>query len=509
MKFKVLVVIVMLSCTACTTLAETNTPTLAPQFATPTPGIQMDTPPPTAPRIPTDTFTFTATPTWIPAKLTPKTSSLSSEGPWVVYQNRSDGLIVINADGTGRTKFAELEGSYLRLVAASPTDPLISVVQLSGQLVILRLPGGEIETVIPLFSYFNDHPAPEAESDPTHWVFGGEPVWSPDGRYLAFIGVIDGPTTDVYVYDTQLGTVNQLTSGPNQAAYLAWSPDSRWIVHTEERTEFGAGFKLEAVWAAAVDGSQVKWLHSADTLYNILGWIGPATYMAYERHMGGTKNLKMVDVAQGTAFNFFTFEGGVALDFTLDPGSGMVAFYPNKYDENIPEFPESGVYFVSPSINTPKLIVPGSMLDESLCDPGVCWDADSGIFLTGFHCGNYLDVKRIAFNAQETISCVTPVVRETSPDGQWILWTEKGSLVVADSDGSPVAHLDQSATGYVSWELTSKNVYWRADGEGFFLAYQRELRYISLPDLNVFFVDEFSYNYSDLVDDDLIWVGNW
>jgi Tol biopolymer transport system component len=54
-------------------------------------------------------------------------------------------------------------------------------------------------------------------------------AWSPDGRHLAFTGALDGPSADVYLYDTTTDRVRRLTS--DKAHELIWLPDSSGLVY--------------------------------------------------------------------------------------------------------------------------------------------------------------------------------------------------------------------------------------------------------------------------------------
>jgi hypothetical protein len=53
--------------------------------------------------------------------------------------------------------------------------------------------------------------------------------WSPDGRYLAFSAMIDGNSSDVYLYDTDTGTIQRKDDDELNVRYIGWSPDGRWI----------------------------------------------------------------------------------------------------------------------------------------------------------------------------------------------------------------------------------------------------------------------------------------
>jgi hypothetical protein len=54
--------------------------------------------------------------------------------------------------------------------------------------------------------------------------------WSPNSRWLAFSAQIDGPSTDVYLLDTETLEIKRMTDGEEQVLCLSWSPDNRWIV---------------------------------------------------------------------------------------------------------------------------------------------------------------------------------------------------------------------------------------------------------------------------------------
>ena len=72
-------------------------------------------------------------------------------------------------------------------------------------------------------------------------------AWQPgDGRLLAFTGAINGPTSDLYLYDTQSGEFTQLTDGPSQAIAPSWSPDGQ--VHSPLRSQLGASLWWSHRW---------------------------------------------------------------------------------------------------------------------------------------------------------------------------------------------------------------------------------------------------------------------
>ncbi len=55
----------------------------------------------------------------------------------------------------------------------------------------------------------------------------GDPRWSPDGKYLAFLSDRDGDETQVYLIDRRGGEAWQLTEYKASVSELAWSPDGK------------------------------------------------------------------------------------------------------------------------------------------------------------------------------------------------------------------------------------------------------------------------------------------
>lgn len=85
-----------------------------------------------------------------------------------------------------------------------------------------------------------------------------DPVWSPDGRRLAYASRQDG-NWEIYIYDLFSGSTTRMTYDLSFQAAPRWSPDGEWLVY-----ESYQGNNLD-VHVMRVDGSQVERLteHSA------------------------------------------------------------------------------------------------------------------------------------------------------------------------------------------------------------------------------------------------------
>lgn len=136
------------------------------------------------------------------------------------------------------------------------------------------------------------------------------PAWSPNGRYLAFSAAIDGPTADLYVYDTVSDQIRRLTDGLDMATQPEWSPDGKWIVH-RGITGWGGGCYESGVWAAAVDGSEVKWLNRGEC-FEITRWVGPETFETSVQGVNGGYYgpERRIDISAGTSIILAPYELG-------------------------------------------------------------------------------------------------------------------------------------------------------------------------------------------------------
>lgn len=257
---------------------------------------------------------------------------------------------------------------------------------------------------IDVFGYYDELPAPEPDN-----VRVINPhidlAWSPEGRYLAFVGAIDGPSSDLYLFDTLTLTVKRLSSGPNQAISPFWSLDGKWIVHNELVSAIGG--QIKAVWAAKADGSELIWLYDPHGIPVLVGFITPTTYYVFDKTMGGNFFLRLIDLDQGSVVNIYDFSaaGGDVLAYAFDPESGAIVFYPTVavVPENQEYIDNPGFYLAAPWELTPKLIVPSHWGHKAK----LFWDKDQGLFVTSEPCPEQAD-KVQAFTIEGDVSCVEP-----------------------------------------------------------------------------------------------------
>ncbi len=298
--------------------SPTASPT-APPSATASPPRTLSLPP-------SPTVATPAPATEAPAPSAIPSGPLSTDGPWLVFVDGSGlpfggaQLWAVNPDGSGLTLLSDqLIGMNDPLAQAVPLGrPYVAYVTGRGYsdltLNIVTLPSGDMLASIPLTSPETEptdedilNRSPRAEAlEAVH--LSDSLAWSPDGLKLAFAGVIDGPSSDVYVYSLEDGSITRLTDGPSQVAHLSWSPDGQYIFHVGVETfGVGAGYGLAGVWVVRADGGGVRSLYEPpeDGDEWSIGWYDDETVVVASANPGGPYNLRSVNVRTGAVEPLF------------------------------------------------------------------------------------------------------------------------------------------------------------------------------------------------------------
>ena len=126
----------------------------------------------------------------------------------------------------------------------------------------------------------------------------GHPVWSPDGRRIAFLRWRDGPAWNIYVMNADGSGQRKLTQTPRRQGEPAWSPDGEKIAFSAPAGHLGAA----DVFVMNADGSGLQNVtHTATTSFD-LAWSPDGRQIAYiEVHLPGPRAPLYVVNADGTS----------------------------------------------------------------------------------------------------------------------------------------------------------------------------------------------------------------
>ena len=222
--------------------------------------------------------------------------ALNANGPYVVFKGKG-GIWITNPDGSFPTRISEYEIRSDLHSAISPAGDRMALVIRSDQgydLVIVKIPGGETETIASLIDITRDEELRDLTSPKAFATYAirdyDSVAWQPsNGRLLAFIGATNGPTADLYLYDNQTKETTQLTDGPSQAILPTWSPDGQYILHYGVRWvppfggAIGGANQFDGVWVVKVSDKKVITLPKPKgNFHNFVGWLDDSHYLTYD-----------------------------------------------------------------------------------------------------------------------------------------------------------------------------------------------------------------------------------
>ncbi len=422
---------------------------------------------------------------------------LEARGPWLVYYSPDEfGLVARNEDGTGKTVLWSGSMDYGSLNASpsggrvafrpnneprhepggwAPPDHALVSYSLDGpdqpHLLVLRIPSGKIEARLELLGEDARRAWADRSEDPEQdWAWISikttiaSPVWSPNGRYLAFPAAIEGSNTDLYVYDTETRATRRLTTGESHVYRPSWSPDSEWILH-QAVSDAGRGHDAHEgpFWVARPDGSEVRLVQATATApQRVLGWTSGSTFLLSSSYFDrGLLDLREVNIENGG--QRIIHPGYLPqLALSLDQRTMLLGYHPDypPREELLPE--PSGIYlrsFYNPDL-TPLLSLTGEGLDRL---QRISWDDAIQRFVVqfsdrvlAFDSKGHLHADRSVPEAWHTDSWGSWQYAP-SPDGQWIaiLGGSTGLLLCTPEFDCQVSINKGLSSRYAKWALWS------------------------------------------------------
>lgn len=143
-----------------------------------------------------------------------------------------------------------------------------------------------------------------------NWADDVAPVWSPDGRHIAFISFRDTlmgkwglGNGALYVMDYDLatgqggGNARRLTDDGGSEGWPTWSPDGKWIAFQSDR---GGNWDI---WAIKLDGTGLTQLTTFSRADRYAAWSPNGKKLAFTSKRSGSEDIWVIDVQnvlQGT-----------------------------------------------------------------------------------------------------------------------------------------------------------------------------------------------------------------
>jgi len=117
----------------------------------------------------------------------------------------------------------------------------------------------------------------------------GSPVWSPDGRQIAFSAERNG-SVQIYRKDAAgAGQEERLTDGPNRKKTLDWSRDGRYLLYQEQHPQSRAD-----LWVLPLEGDRKPVLFLGTSFAEDAGRFSPdRKWIAYNSNQTGGYNVQV------------------------------------------------------------------------------------------------------------------------------------------------------------------------------------------------------------------------
>ncbi len=221
------------------------------------------------------------------------------------------GLWAANPDGSSLAQLTTIDyWEYDLQKAIQPGGNLVAFLSPAEydfhdmSLNLLSLPDGNITQITALTS-----PLTEAYADSLPGEAGMEALravrdqhnlaWSPDGSRLAFVGLMDGPTAEIYVYEVATGEIRRVSQDEAQNYWPSWSPDGNILLYFgAEAFGTGAGFNTTGVWMARGPEMDVTWITVPEKgSEELVGWMDATTaVLSTWTPAFGSEQLRLYDV---------------------------------------------------------------------------------------------------------------------------------------------------------------------------------------------------------------------
>jgi len=329
------------------------------------------------------------------------------------------------------------------------------------------------------FSYMGDIWAVSTEGGKAvrltdHMAYDREPIWSPDGKWLAFTSNRKG-NNDVYLMTAEGGVPKQLTFHSGNDVATDFTPDGKWIVFTSNRSSSSSIFKV------SVDGGNAhpildtywSWPYRARISPDgstALFSLGMENNSWWRRGYSGSNTAKIWTKAltKNTALLVFGDESNCFWP-AWSPDGKLIYFVSDR------EFNSKNIWSIAPDGSGLKAITNSheedvKWLTVARSIPLASYEREFGIWVTDLSTGSS---RRVPIEAPaETKESRFFFVDDTqvsefrlSPDGKKIAAVVRGDIFVLSTEGGYARNITETPwrEKHIDWDKESKTIVYVSD----------------------------------------------
>jgi hypothetical protein len=473
-------------------------------------------PPPTITLVPSRTPppTRTATPTTTPSP------PLQTDGPYLLFTYDNKNFTIMDADGSGRQQFQlpndgyifgarqksfqnaiSPDGKWLAYFTGSshkePYDLALHLFNLTDQTTIFIanvISPGFPENLAPV-RVANSEELENCTDDLCrgsisylNFLGGIESIdWSPDSQSLAFPAQIDGPSSDVYIFNIEDKSIRRLVDDLENVWFIDWSPNGKKILFQNSL----ATLDYSPIYIYVADPN-IKSVQSPNAIYGGSfwqgkGWINDNSYLIWHGGEGAPPHdLRYINVESQQIKKIWPYIAeSLVIDFQSE--ALFVSTIPGGYINNEPE---EGTYFIATDGSYTKITDDIFTLYEGFKESQVFGRRDDQIYSV------LTDGAAILLGSSEWTDRRNPVV---STDQNWILILETQSRIALYSTNS-YAQVNVWDIGEYITQIS-----WRPDSLGVFLLTEEYIYYLPIPNGRPIRLQDCSPN-DGCMNRDLIWL---
>jgi dipeptidyl aminopeptidase/acylaminoacyl peptidase len=296
-------------------------------------------------------------------------------------------------------------------------------------------------------------------------------AWSPDSKYLAYIGPAGGGF-DIWMIGGTGGEARRVTSTLRFKKHPRWSADGKWIAFITVQDNGNSDLR-----AVSVDGQTIRTLTESLAQEEEFAWSPDGKYIAFTQRVGPQTSIMSLELETTMTRKL---ADGPAWNLRWSPDGKWIAFVGDLLQPNDETRENEDIFLVPSDGGTPRLLTPGT---PRFRDTSPDWASDSRRIVyssneTGFSNLIILDIQTGARRVLTT-GTTDNLSPKWSPNGMMIAYVRHESghfhlytfsvadnvmVRVSERDGAnggyPVGYAGQSVgpAGMLEWSPDGKRI---------------------------------------------------